>query len=85
MFGPTLELMMQFEDNSRPDITVSFKKEGVIKKRKVGAERYNSNLKKTDRKCTYGHDMVCIVKARVSIKREEMCKFCKREIDVDTC
>lgn len=29
IFGPTLEMMMQYEDFQRPDITVSFEAEGL--------------------------------------------------------
>lgn len=30
IFGPTLEMMMQYEDYQRPDITVSFEAEGLV-------------------------------------------------------
>ena len=30
IFGPTLELMMQYEDIQRPDITVTFEAEGQV-------------------------------------------------------
>lgn len=34
LFGPTLELMMQYEDFSRPDISVSFEAEDLVDERK---------------------------------------------------
>jgi len=33
LFGPTIELMMQYEDYSRPSTRVSFEAEGIVKKR----------------------------------------------------
>jgi hypothetical protein len=33
LFGPTLELMMQYEDFQRPDISVSFEAEGLVFRR----------------------------------------------------
>lgn len=46
LFGPTLELMMQYEDHQRPDISVNFAAEDVVKKR--GIEKIQA-AEKTDR------------------------------------
>jgi hypothetical protein len=65
IFGPTLELMMQYEDVQRPDIAMRFEAEGRVELRK---DKLIHNAETTDRvsfflikKCLHGHEMLSLV------------------------
>jgi hypothetical protein len=58
LFGPTFELIMQYEDFSRKDICVTLKALGKLKKRNFNIEE--NKVKKAGRTCPQRHEMVSI-------------------------
>lgn len=58
LFGPTLELMMQYEDFQRPDISVSFQAEDLVDQR---GNQVIENSQPTKRLCLQGHSMIGLI------------------------
>ena len=57
LFGPTVELMMQYEDFNLPELVTKMHFEGVVPMRPI-KNKYKTVIKAAGRKCPSGHDMI---------------------------
>jgi hypothetical protein len=83
LFGPSLELMMQYEDAQRPDISVNFEAEDLVDERK---DIIIKLAEPTKRLCLQGHAMVGLVGNYffgddVNAAVSASCNFCDRVTD----